>query len=105
MNTDDIIHKIGNSTEILEFGTTPARAFILIAQLQLALRHPGNTGSSAALARDFAENLTKAVCHFIPEAKALIEQGWDSAYDINREHFELEFLTPESSDWEGDRNG
>jgi hypothetical protein len=104
MNTDDIIHKIGNSTEILEFGTTPARAFMLIGHLQLALRHPSNTGASAAFARQMADNLTDAICHYIPEARELIEQGWHPGYDVTREYFDLEFLRPESSDWEDDRD-
>lgn len=102
MDPDSIIQKIGTSTEILEFGTTPARAFMLIGHLQLALRHPNNTGASAAFARQFADNLANAICHYIPEARELIEQGWNPGYDVTREYFDLEFLSPESSDLEGD---
>ena len=102
MNPDEIIHAIGESTEILEFGTTPARAFILVSQLQLALRHPHNQGASAAFTRQIANNLTDAICHYIPEARELIEQGWDSAYDVTQEYYALEFLSPDTNDLEGD---
>jgi hypothetical protein len=87
MNPEEIIHKIGTSEERIEFATTPARVFILIAQLQLALRHPHNTGSSAAI----AHNLSQAICHHIPEAATLIEMGWHEGYDVTRQYFDAEF--------------
>jgi len=100
MTPDEILHKIGTHPAIVEVATTPARAFMLIAQLQLALRHPRNTGSSAAMTREIADNLTDLVCHYVPEAAELIAQGWDEAYDVTREYYESEFLSPEPDDRE-----
>lgn len=84
--------KLGNCTEILDMASTPARLYILISQIQLAARHPGNTGPSAAIARQIADNMTDAICHHIPEARETIEQGWNPAYDVTRDYFETEFF-------------
>lgn len=102
MTTDEILHKIGTHPAIVEVATTPARAFMLIAQIQLALRHPHNNGSSAVFAREMADNLTKLVCHYVPEAADLIAQGWDQAYDVTDQYYGLEFLSPEADDLESD---
>lgn len=88
---EDFWIKLGNCTEIIDMASTPARLYILIAQIQLALRHPANTGSSAEIAREIALNMTEAVCHYVPEARESIEQGWDSAYDVHRDYFDAEF--------------
>lgn len=100
MNYNEILNKIGNSEDVIEFATTPGRAFILVSQLQLALRHPENTSASATIARQMAENLTQALCAYIPEAKELIDMGWNPAYDVTSEYFDAEF-----SSERGDRNG
>lgn len=97
MNTEDILEKLGTSQEIIQFATTPGRLFILVAQLQFALRHPDNTGGSTVIAREMADNLARAICKHVPEAHELIEAGWQPAYDITRQYFDLEFIS------EGDR--
>lgn len=102
MTPDEIIRKIGTCDEIVEIATTPARLFILIGHLQVALRHPENTGASADFAREMTNNLARVVCHYVPEAQELIDQGWNPAYDTTREYFNLEFLSPTASDFEGD---
>jgi hypothetical protein len=53
-----------------------AEAFILIGQLQLALRHPQNqTGPAAAWTRNFAESLITQVATTDAE-KELARRGW-----------------------------
>lgn len=59
---------------------TPAQAWILLAQLQLALRHPGNGGPSAALAREIAGRLQEAVASD-GALKEVAEQGWREEFD------------------------
>lgn len=98
MNHSEILAKLGNSQNLIEFATTPGRAFILVAQLQLALRHPGNTGEGATVAYQIAQNLAKAICSYVPEAKELIDQGWNPAYDVTKDYFDAEFSE------EGDRH-
>lgn len=83
--------KLAYSTDLIEFATTPARAYILISQIQLALRHPQNKGAAAEAARDLALNLTEAVCHFIPDARESLEQGWNPSCDVNQDYFDAEF--------------
>jgi hypothetical protein len=51
----------------------PFEALQLVGQLQLALRHPQNTGGSAAWARAFVEKLA---LDFGPRFRALVEAGW-----------------------------
>lgn len=92
---EDFWLKLANCTEIIDMASTPARLYILIAQIQVALRHPHNNGASAEIAREIALNMTEAVCHYVPEARESIEQGWNSAYDVHRGYFEAEFALGE----------
>ncbi|MGL5809720.1 MAG: hypothetical protein ACRCYQ_07240 [Nocardioides sp.] len=91
MSKEDFWVKLGNCTEIIDMASTPARLYILISQIQLALRHPNNVGTSAEIAREIALNMTEAVCHYVPEARESIEQGWNPAYDVKQDYFEAEF--------------
>lgn len=52
---------------------TPAQAACVVGQLQIALRHPGNCGGSANVARELAETLIGA---FPPLARPALDQGW-----------------------------
>ena len=64
-----------NITVILE----PSAAVILIAQLQLALRHPHNGGESAKVAREIVVSLIDR----LPEgARELLMRGFDPEFDI-----------------------
>lgn len=87
----DFTRKLAESTDLIEFATTPFRAYVIVANLQLALRHPENTGESAEQAREIAENLIAAITHFVPEAAESLEQGWAESYDVTRDYFEAEF--------------
>lgn len=53
-----------------------AQAFSLVAQLQLALRQPNNTGVTAFHAESFARNLQKAISLSSPEADRPLTMGW-----------------------------
>lgn len=44
---EDFWVKLAHCPEIIDMASTPARLYILIAQIQLALRHPDNVGASA----------------------------------------------------------
>lgn len=62
-----------------------AHAWILIGQLQLALRHPGNRGPSAKLARAIVEGLAEIVA---PSGalREVYERGWNPAHDEEVSH-------------------
>jgi hypothetical protein len=57
------------------------QGWIVLTQLQLALRHPHNTGASAQLVRELAQALQDAVA---PDGAlaALAAAGWDPAQDV-----------------------
>jgi hypothetical protein len=57
-------------------------AVIIVSHLQLALRHPGNVGSSADIARGFAMELIGAM----PEGplQNFMMMGFDPAHDVPR---------------------
>lgn len=55
--------------------------FFLLCQLQLALRHPANTGPTAQIIKDFALELQQRLVVQCPEAEEVIEKGWHPAFD------------------------
>jgi len=58
-------------------------AWILLSQLQLALRHSENTGPSAERARHIAKQLQAIVAP--SGALAIVaERGWDAQHDVPR---------------------
>ena len=59
----------------------PGQAFMLLAQLQLALRHPANKGPGAEFARTLARKL-QVHLSVNPLLTALCEKGWDPEFDL-----------------------
>jgi hypothetical protein len=55
-----------------------ATAVVVIGQLQLALRHPGNVGESAKIARDVATQLIDHVA-----CTDVIRHGLEAGFDPN----------------------
>lgn len=55
--------------------------FVMIANLQLALRYPNNTGQSAAEVHTMAVNLIELIREDLPEVASLLDLGWDSQHD------------------------
>ncbi len=64
----------------IEIKISPLAAYLLIAQIQLAARHPENTGTGANQARDIAVNLQSRL-NLSPAMEAIIHRGWLSEYD------------------------
>lgn len=96
MAPNEAINRVARSQEIIEFATTPGRAFLLIAQLQLALRHPENHGTSAEFARQIIGNLADAIARVTktPEVILLVAQGY---------HPEFDLAEPEDGEFFGER--
>jgi hypothetical protein len=90
---EQIVNKIAASEELIEFATTPARAFMLISYLQLALRHPQNTGESAEFVRQMITNITMTIATVTqtPEFAGLVAMGFDERFDADTEE-ELDIL-------------
>mgnify|MGYP003576530741 CR=1 FL=1 len=62
----------------LPFVFSPSQAWYLLANLQLALRHPGNTGSAAAFARELGENIQSRLCKGRPAMAEIAQRGWNA---------------------------
>lgn len=60
----------------------PFFCFVLIAQLQLALRHPANTGPAADLTSRFAHHLIDRLAEVLPETREIALKGFDPAFDL-----------------------
>jgi hypothetical protein len=60
----------------------PFAAFVLVSQLQLAWRHPGNAGTDTGL---MCEQIARQVqAAFAPELRELLERGWDTVQGRER---------------------
>lgn len=57
----------------------PNVALGLVGQLQLALRHPRNTGATAGIMRNLVEDLKG---YFPAEVRPLLDRGDDPAFDV-----------------------
>jgi hypothetical protein len=55
-------------------------AWAILSQLQLASRHPQNTGAMTAKARDFARHLQKTM-ELDGVLAGIAEMGWDRRFD------------------------
>jgi hypothetical protein len=55
---------------------------VLVAQVQLALRHPGNRGPSAELARTFLDTLIARVEEVEPTVARCLRMGDDPQHDV-----------------------
>jgi hypothetical protein len=59
---------------------TKVQAWILASELQLALRHPGNTGPSALIAREIAKRIHGELAT-TPTLRSVAAKGWDPQFD------------------------
>jgi len=55
--------------------------FNLIAQCQLALRHPANHGPGAQAARQWTEQAARYLDGLVPGTYDLVQMGYDGRYD------------------------
>ena len=87
MTPEEIIDRVARSKELIEFAITPARAFMLISHLQLALRHPENKGPSNEFVRDMIANLATAIATVTDtlEVITLVAQGYHPEFDLTDE--------------------
>jgi hypothetical protein len=55
---------------------------VMVSQLQLALRHPGNKGAGAETARALARRIINHLRTISPAFGAVFERGWLEQYDV-----------------------
>ena len=56
-------------------------AFLLLAQLQLALRHPANRGETAEVIKHLAVELQQRIVERVPEVQSVLDAGWHPECD------------------------
>lgn len=61
--------------------TDAITAWSLMSQLQLALRHPKNTGPTADMARKTAQKIIDILAPPGTALRQVAEMGWDKKYD------------------------
>lgn len=57
--------------------------FMLISQLQLALRHPSNRGGTSEDIRQFTVQLQNQLAKRSPAIKSILEKGWHPEFDVS----------------------
>lgn len=67
--------------EMVTLQLTTLEAWVVLAQLQLALRHPKNTGGSSVIAHKIADRLQKIVASDGALAE-VAELGWRPEHDV-----------------------
>jgi hypothetical protein len=63
----------------------PISAFMLLAQIQLAIRHPSNQGTAAETAKLFARGLQERLVEMYPPIAGYLEKGWYPIFDVDPE--------------------
>jgi hypothetical protein len=69
-------------SELIACQIQPDAAYLLVAQLQLALRHPANRGPSANTIKNFAVELQRRIVERVPAAQEVLEKGWHPEFDM-----------------------
>jgi hypothetical protein len=70
--------------DTIRLSLTPLEAWALVCQLQLACRHPENTGPT----RQMVEQIARRLQFIVAPSGALAvvaERGWNPQYDVPRE--------------------
>lgn len=75
----DAVSQLSNSNTI-PIVISEQAAFFIIAQLQLAFRHPNNIGASRDTVR---ETIQPIVDYFTGDVREIIERGFHPEFDIN----------------------
>ena len=70
--------------DTIRLSLTPLEAWALLGQIQLASRHPDNTGPTWRMTESIARRLA-AIIAPSGALKIVAERGWDARYDVPRE--------------------
>lgn len=72
-----------NKDRVVNLRIKLPKLFMIAAQVQLALRHPSNTGESAEVARRFVTDMIAEVCP-TEAIKKVMTMGFDPQHDVER---------------------
>ncbi len=75
---NDELEELHNDPQTVLLSMSKLSAWVLLGQLQLALRHPENIGPTSEIARTIAIEIQEAICPDPESALArLAENGWE----------------------------
>lgn len=80
----EITAKALSDTLPLEMNLTIKDAWLVMSTLQLATRHPDVSAMQRAMFRELAKVYEAALVMRHPEAKPLIDMGWDERFDVDK---------------------
>ena len=78
---NQLFEKLQSSDFMINLSVNLINGFVLVGQLQLALRHPANEGESSKRMKQFAQDLIDAIASEVPDARQYLEMGWHSEFD------------------------
>lgn len=78
---EDLARRLQQMPSPLTLALTPLQAVMLLAQLQLALRHPANRGPASQEAIQLARYVQDMLAAFDPEIGRFVERGWHGCFD------------------------
>ncbi len=74
-----------NGRKLMPLEVDLATIFAVCGQIQLAARHPSNTGSSALVGQQFVDTIAIHVSKLCPAVSESIRRGWLEEYDQEKE--------------------
>ncbi len=81
----DLVAKEMAAAPVASLHLKPSSAISVIALMQLALRHPENTGPSRQIAYEMIGAIRAQIARPGSAMDALIQMGFDPKYDVERE--------------------
>lgn len=70
--------------QLIKIHLDPITAFQIVAQMQLALRHPENRDATAETAKRFLILLQNELAKHVPEVTEVIAMGWHPEFDLGK---------------------
>ena len=67
----------------VNFSIDGLTTFMIISQLQLAMRHPGNRGQTSQVVRDIVIDLQNQLQTRSPDIKPILDKGWHPEFDVD----------------------
>lgn len=80
------LQAFAESTERIDLMIRPADAWIILACMQLALRHPNVSDTMRECATDIGHRLEELIANYGPALKEMARRGWDPAYDQTHDY-------------------
>ncbi|HEY9764577.1 MAG TPA: hypothetical protein V6D07_18765 [Trichocoleus sp.] len=85
----ELFDKLTEDRVPIEFASSPARLFILLAYLQLACRDPRTNPDLNLLVRQFCDNIIKAIASRYPEAEEIMQGAWNPENDFSKSEMDI----------------